>query len=138
MKFYATLLNLKEAKEFSLEEKDIFNPILQASVMDRVLCGCGASEDDALDYAVSNLISENILEVCNCKDSGVRDILAALPAKQALRHLWLEDDEYHGVSKLHALAYHSSLVDICRRYSITDDAQLEVEALFKAVLHKER
>lgn len=134
MKYYAMLLNLNEAHEFSLKEKDLFSPLVQGDVLERILCGGGRTEEEALQNTIENLVDEGVLEICKC-GTGVQGIMAKVPCKQALRHLWLEHDEYHDELKLHAMAYHDSLVDFCERYKLNEDAKQELESFFKTVRH---
>lgn len=129
MKYYATLLNLNEAKECSLEEEDLCDPLLQESVLDRVMCGSGATEDEALQNAIGNLVDEGIIEICKC-EGGVRDIITKIPGKQALRHLWLSHDEYHDEYRLNPMPLHDTLVDFCERHGLAEEAQRELETMF--------
>ncbi len=135
MKYYATILNLEAAKDFSLEETDLFNPHVQGNLLQRILCGDGETEEEALQNAIENLEFEGVIELCKC-GSGVQDIVTKLPWNHALRHLWLERDEYHGDVRLHTIPCHDALVTFCNRYNITEEAQQDLEMIFKTLIHK--
>jgi hypothetical protein len=134
MKYYATLLNLNEAKECSLEEHELSDPLMQDTLLDQVLCGSGETEDAALQNAIDNLVDEGILEICKC-EGGVREVITKIPGKQALRHLWLSHDEYHDEYRLNLMPFHDHLVDFCERHDLAEDARLELETMFDAAMN---
>ena len=134
MKYYATLLNLKEAQEHSLDWKDIFDPYLQESILHRMIWGSGATSDESLQDAIKNLVNECIIETYEC-ETGAQDIISKMSGKEALRHLWLHYDEYRDEPKLYPMPCHDNLVDFCKRYSLPEEAQRELALFFDAILH---
>lgn len=134
MKYYATLLNIKEVNEHSLDVKDIVDPQLQWSLLGRMVCGIGATEGESLQDALDNLIDDCVLEICECNE-GVKSIVTKLPAKEALRHLWMHYDELNGDYRLYPMPFHDNFVDFCERHSLGKDAQKELESFFDSLLH---
>jgi len=80
------------------------------------------------------LIDNGLIETFECI-YGAEEILQASGGKEALRHLWLDDDAYHGNSKLIPLPCHNTLVNFCNRYSLPEKAARELTSFFKAFLH---
>ncbi len=134
MKYYATLLNINVAKEFSLDTKDIFDSNLQWSILGKMLCGFGKTEDESLENMIDNLLDEDVIELCACS-AGAQSIITKLPSKEALRHLWIHDDELDDEPKLYQMPLHDNFVDFCERYSLPEEAQRELELFFDSVMH---
>ena len=135
MKSYATLLNLDHANEHSLKKEDVYAPLLQKSILCRMIWGHGETESESLQNAIKNLIDEGIVETYEC-EVAADEIVKNNSGKDALRHLWLHDDEYGGNEpKLFAVPCHETLVDFCDRYRLPEEAMRELALYFDGVLH---
>lgn len=135
MKKYATLLNLDYAEEHSLEFEDLFEPRLQESLLHRMACGTGASEEESLDAAINNLISEGVIATYECR-FGAGEVLQRASGKDALRHLWLHDDQCGDDPKLLAVPGHDTIVAFCDRYGLPEKAKRELAAFLDVALHR--
>jgi len=134
MKYYATLLNLSKANKHCLNQDDIVDRILQESILDKMIWGSADTEGDSIINAVDNMILNGIFETFEC-EYGAKDILQTSSGKDALRHLWLDEDFHHGNSKLIPLPCHNALVDFCNRYTLPETAARELASFFKSFLH---
>lgn len=133
MEHYAAILNLEDADSYCLQQDELFDHEVQGTVSRSILLGHGQTEHAALTVALNTLQDNGMLKTYKC-ELGAGNILESSSGKNALRHLWLYDEDNGKRSRLYPLPGHSSAVAFCRKYDLSEEATEELSFLIDALL----
>ena len=133
MKPHAVFLHVARAEHHSLKHEKLLEPQLQASMVNRALCGFGKTEDEALEKAIDWLTKLGILESFECNACVDEILQRSHSSEDAIRHFWIIDKIQYGKKPvLHALPHHDTLVEFCDRHNLSEEAQQELASFFDA------
>ncbi len=133
MNHYAAILNLEDADSYCLQQDELFDPEIQATVSRSILLGYGQTEYAALTAALNTLQDNGMLKVHKC-ELGAGNILESSSGKDALRHLWLHDEKNGKRSRLYPLPGHTGAVAFCHKYDLSEEAAEELSLLLNALI----
>jgi len=128
---FVTLLNVKEISEWVLSNEELFSPDLQCRSSRFVICGLGATGEEAEKEALQNLSDCCCLDTVSC-DEDVAEFIDNLGGREAMRHLWLDD-----YMNLKMLPSHETLLAFSKRHGLSPLARKELGALFDTCLEPE-
>lgn len=137
MNHYAAILNLEEADSYCLQQDELFDHELQSTLSHSLFLGYGQTEYTALTAALRTLQDSGILKTYKC-GLGADTILESCAGKNALRHLWLYNENNGKKRKLCALPGHSCAVAFGRKYNLNDEATEELSIIFNELLGLEQ
>ena len=125
---YVVMLNLKNASEGMISENELFEKHLQRDVPNYMIWGLGNTIEESLQDTIKNLCEMEILQV-SLAEKVLCDFITSHGGREAMRQCWLDEN-----NEPHLLPSADVLSDFCKRYDLSEKAQIELEMLFSSIM----
>ena len=123
---YIVMLNLKNAAEGKISNKELFDCCLQEDVPNFIIVGMADTEEKALQDTVKNLCENGVLQI-SLSEKELCDFVAKHGGREAMRHCWIDEN-----NEPHLLPTSDVLTDFCMKYELPQEAKEELERLFSS------
>ena len=121
---YIVMMNIKNAKDIAISEKEIFDKYLQDKASYFIICGMADSEEYALQESLKNLLEMGIFNI-SFSEKELCNFISKHGYKKSMKYCWIDEN-----NEPHLLPRAEVISDFCEKYKLSSEAKEELEKLF--------